>query len=171
MYADIHVSSGNRTHDPSVWAGEDSSCLRPRGHYDRDYYKCCGWKEISVFSKQLQIQTRNNFKTARKLVKFSLATLIVTYQTRVALQSPSKESGVSNEKCTILLVVPQEEIGETGPLDPGPYSMRLLPVGICDVTGTPTSDAAVPTRAYLAGHSQSCCVRGKNSNIPSIFAE
>jgi hypothetical protein len=28
---DIHALSGNRTHDPSVWAGEDSSCLSPRG--------------------------------------------------------------------------------------------------------------------------------------------
>jgi hypothetical protein len=27
--------NGIRTHDPSAWAGEDSSCLRPRGHYDR----------------------------------------------------------------------------------------------------------------------------------------
>jgi hypothetical protein len=26
---------GIRTHDPSVRAGEDSSCLRPRGHCDR----------------------------------------------------------------------------------------------------------------------------------------
>jgi hypothetical protein len=24
-----------RTHDPGVWAGEDSSCLRPRGHCNR----------------------------------------------------------------------------------------------------------------------------------------
>jgi hypothetical protein len=29
---DIYILSGIRTHDPSVWAGEDSSCLRPRGH-------------------------------------------------------------------------------------------------------------------------------------------
>jgi hypothetical protein len=27
---DIHASSGMRTHDLSVWAGEDSSCLEPR---------------------------------------------------------------------------------------------------------------------------------------------
>jgi hypothetical protein len=33
--ADIHASSGTRTHDPSVRAGEDISCLRPRGHCDR----------------------------------------------------------------------------------------------------------------------------------------
>jgi hypothetical protein len=31
----IHASSGFRTHNPSVRAGEDSSCLRPRGHCDR----------------------------------------------------------------------------------------------------------------------------------------
>jgi hypothetical protein len=31
---DIHASSEIRTHDPSVRASEDSSCLRPRGHCD-----------------------------------------------------------------------------------------------------------------------------------------
>jgi hypothetical protein len=31
----IQASSGIRTHDPSVKASEDSSCLRPRGHCDR----------------------------------------------------------------------------------------------------------------------------------------
>jgi hypothetical protein len=35
MHTDIHASSGNRTHGPSVWAGEGSSCLRPRRHCDR----------------------------------------------------------------------------------------------------------------------------------------
>jgi hypothetical protein len=34
-HTDIHASGGIRTHDPSVWAGEDSSCLRPSGHCDR----------------------------------------------------------------------------------------------------------------------------------------
>jgi hypothetical protein len=34
----IHALRGIRTHDPSVWAGEDSSCLRPRGHCDRLIY-------------------------------------------------------------------------------------------------------------------------------------
>jgi hypothetical protein len=34
-HTDIHDSSGIRTHDPSVRAGEDSSCIRQRGHYDR----------------------------------------------------------------------------------------------------------------------------------------
>jgi hypothetical protein len=34
-YKHIHASSGIRTHDLSVGAAEDSSCLRPRGHCDR----------------------------------------------------------------------------------------------------------------------------------------
>jgi hypothetical protein len=32
---DIHSLSGIRTHDPSVRAGENISCLRPQGHWDR----------------------------------------------------------------------------------------------------------------------------------------
>jgi hypothetical protein len=32
---DIHAFSGIRTHDPSVQTNEDNSCLRPRGHCDR----------------------------------------------------------------------------------------------------------------------------------------
>jgi hypothetical protein len=31
----MHASSGIRTHDPSVWAGEDVSYIRQRGHFDR----------------------------------------------------------------------------------------------------------------------------------------
>jgi hypothetical protein len=34
-HTDIHASSEIRTHDPSVRAGEDGSCLSPRGHCDR----------------------------------------------------------------------------------------------------------------------------------------
>jgi hypothetical protein len=34
-HTDIHASSGIRTHDPSIRAVEDGSCLRPRGHCDR----------------------------------------------------------------------------------------------------------------------------------------
>jgi hypothetical protein len=38
-YTNIHAFSGIRTHDPSVPASEDNSCLRPRGHCDRwNYY-------------------------------------------------------------------------------------------------------------------------------------
>jgi hypothetical protein len=34
-HTDILASSGIRTHDPSVRASEDGSCLRPRGHCAR----------------------------------------------------------------------------------------------------------------------------------------
>jgi hypothetical protein len=33
----IHALSGVRTHDPSIRAGENSSCLRKRCHSDRDH--------------------------------------------------------------------------------------------------------------------------------------
>jgi hypothetical protein len=36
--ANIHALSGIRNHYPSVRAGEDSLCLRPRGHCDRPSY-------------------------------------------------------------------------------------------------------------------------------------
>jgi hypothetical protein len=36
-HTDIHILSVIRTHDPSFRAGEDSSCLRPRGHCDRQF--------------------------------------------------------------------------------------------------------------------------------------
>jgi hypothetical protein len=36
----IHALSGIRTHDPSVRASEDSSCLRPRVHCDRLFILC-----------------------------------------------------------------------------------------------------------------------------------
>jgi hypothetical protein len=35
MHKNIHALSGTGTHDPSVWAGEESSCFRPHGHRDR----------------------------------------------------------------------------------------------------------------------------------------
>jgi hypothetical protein len=39
-HTDIHASSGIRTHDPSIWAGEDNSCSRPRGH--------CDWLQVYI---------------------------------------------------------------------------------------------------------------------------
>jgi hypothetical protein len=35
MHTDIHALSVIRTHDASERAGEDGSCLRPRGHCGR----------------------------------------------------------------------------------------------------------------------------------------
>jgi hypothetical protein len=40
----IHASSGIRTHDPSVQASEDISCLRPRAHCDRPFAHFTFWK-------------------------------------------------------------------------------------------------------------------------------
>jgi hypothetical protein len=35
LISTFYASNGIRTHDPSVRAGEDGSCLRPIGHCDR----------------------------------------------------------------------------------------------------------------------------------------
>jgi hypothetical protein len=35
MHSDIHSLNGIRPHDPSVRASKDSSCLWPRGHWER----------------------------------------------------------------------------------------------------------------------------------------
>jgi hypothetical protein len=35
LHTDTRALSGIRTHDPSVLASEDSSCLKPRSHCDR----------------------------------------------------------------------------------------------------------------------------------------
>jgi hypothetical protein len=51
-HANIDDLSGIRTHDPSVWASEDSSCLRPCGHRDR---RCMG--------KHSLFYSENNLKT------------------------------------------------------------------------------------------------------------
>jgi predicted transcriptional regulator len=51
----------------------------------------------------------------RKSIKFLLATLIVTYQPRVALRSVSKENGVSSAKGAMFLVVSRDKIGEKSP--------------------------------------------------------
>jgi hypothetical protein len=50
-HTDIHSSSGIRTQDPSVRAGEDGLCFRPRGHCDRpflEYLGCITLNQISV---------------------------------------------------------------------------------------------------------------------------
>jgi hypothetical protein len=48
----IHASSRIRTHDPSVLAVEDSTCLRPRGHWDRPKYTYHNkWRSINSVRK------------------------------------------------------------------------------------------------------------------------
>jgi hypothetical protein len=46
---DIHAFSSIRTHDPSVRAREDSSCLRPRGYCDRQEQSQYGLKTLSLW--------------------------------------------------------------------------------------------------------------------------
>jgi hypothetical protein len=48
---DIHALSGILTHDPSVRASEDSSCLRPRGHCDRQE-ACIAYENFLVKSEE-----------------------------------------------------------------------------------------------------------------------
>jgi hypothetical protein len=55
--ADIHASCGIRPHDPSVRAGEDSSCLRPRGHCDR----------LPFFVSQISMQNANPMSNKKRL--------------------------------------------------------------------------------------------------------
>jgi hypothetical protein len=64
MHTDIHALSGIRTHDPSVREGEDGSCRRPRGHFDRValtayssqmsflFMMCCSMWERPPYSKK-----------------------------------------------------------------------------------------------------------------------
>jgi hypothetical protein len=66
--ADIHASSGIRTHDPSTRTGEDGSCLRLRGHCDRLYSSTDNRKiysSVTVFRYQ-------SFKKRRQKLKAML---------------------------------------------------------------------------------------------------
>jgi hypothetical protein len=59
---DIHASSGVRTHDPSVGACEDNSCLRPCGHCDRrkkitPHIICRWFRDTKLLLRKVQIVT------------------------------------------------------------------------------------------------------------------
>jgi hypothetical protein len=54
MQTNIHALSGIRTHDPSVRAGEDISCISPCGHCDRHVY-IKTLKHVTVYSLVLAI--------------------------------------------------------------------------------------------------------------------
>jgi hypothetical protein len=49
----IHALRGIPTHDPSVRASEDSSCLRPRGYCDRLYARIVNTNHLSVIISRL----------------------------------------------------------------------------------------------------------------------
>jgi hypothetical protein len=72
-YTDIHVSWDIRTHDPSVWASEASSCVRPRGHCNRlrlsnTSYSLRQW--LIGYSYQTEIQTDIHIWWDRHVLKF-----------------------------------------------------------------------------------------------------
>jgi hypothetical protein len=50
-HTDIHVLSGTRNQDTSSRAGEGSSCLRPRGHCNRQYLCIVSSNKCSYCSK------------------------------------------------------------------------------------------------------------------------
>jgi hypothetical protein len=63
-HTDIHALSGIRTHDPSVQAREDSSCLGPRGH--------CDW-QINALAVPIQRQKHaHTFKKKTSLQAISI---------------------------------------------------------------------------------------------------
>jgi hypothetical protein len=61
----IHASSGVRTHDPSVRAAEDSTCLRPRGHWDQQMF-------ILIYVNELCSPFANNTRSAyiKRIITF-----------------------------------------------------------------------------------------------------
>jgi hypothetical protein len=52
LYTNIHILSGIRTHDPSVRANEDSSCVRPLGHRDR----LCTLRSVTLGSGKVVVR-------------------------------------------------------------------------------------------------------------------
>jgi hypothetical protein len=53
--------SGIRTHDLSVRASEDSSCLSPRGHWDRRTYPCT-MQHLTHYSRDTCKPTRRSWR-------------------------------------------------------------------------------------------------------------
>jgi hypothetical protein len=66
-HTNIHASSGIRTHDLSVGAGEDSSCLRPRGHCDQCLDEL---EKLKVFTlPALKLQTLSHPASSQSLYR------------------------------------------------------------------------------------------------------
>jgi hypothetical protein len=65
MRTRIHTTSGIQTHDPSVRAAEDSTCLRPLGHWDR-LDKVLATIKFRIFC--LPLPSVKNFKTNIKSI-------------------------------------------------------------------------------------------------------
>jgi hypothetical protein len=62
----IHAVSGIRTHDPSVRASEDCSCLRPRGYCDRQVALILGlFVNINILKEEHSLSVLQNRKLRR----------------------------------------------------------------------------------------------------------
>jgi hypothetical protein len=78
----MHASSGIRTHDPSVWAGEDISCFWRPGHCDRPLKltPTCGivtgqfwlWRTLRKAKDAVRMVT-GDLGSLRKLSKFQIS--------------------------------------------------------------------------------------------------
>jgi hypothetical protein len=68
---DIHALNGIRTHDPSVWAGEVISCLRPHSHCDRriDFV----WNKRLMSVEYYKLQRTHDMMTPDWSTPFSLS--------------------------------------------------------------------------------------------------
>jgi hypothetical protein len=66
-HTDIHALSGIGTHDPSVRASEDSSCLKPRGHRyqlspsSSSYYPSNSIRNIDLRYLHVRVSVHNTF--------------------------------------------------------------------------------------------------------------
>jgi hypothetical protein len=79
----VHTLSGIRTHDPSVRAGEDSTCLRPRGHCDRllaltSTVILCGESRGSHDS-----ESGATFQDGRNFLQFYITTQLVPHMKHI----------------------------------------------------------------------------------------
>jgi hypothetical protein len=72
---DIHASNGIRNHDPSVRVSEDSSCLRPRGHCDRQVEKKL--VVLSALSNQFRLSNGTELRVF-KTFAFTFSLIILT---------------------------------------------------------------------------------------------
>jgi hypothetical protein len=64
-HRDCHALIGIRTHDPSIRASEDSSCLRPRGHYGRRRILFINTKPLTLIRNHLESSALELLLTSR----------------------------------------------------------------------------------------------------------
>jgi hypothetical protein len=91
----IRASSGIQTHDPSVWAGEAISCLRPRGH--------CGWlcSVYNVPNCSLCPSRSKYFLGAHRVQLFVREVIVAVYKDINALRKSTFSGTNNNLVCSI----------------------------------------------------------------------